>query len=244
MFRQWFFLARKIINIKSIFLICLLPSTLLAGIQITGTRIIFPGNKKEVSVSFQNSGQRPVLIQSWVEKNYKTTTEEIVPFLVTPPLLRIESNHNGILRILRTDNSFPEDRESLFWFNLQEIPEVSKEENTLQLAVISRLKLFVRPAKLDTPTSEVYAKLNWKIEQLDHRLILQVINPTPYFITLASLKINETINLSPTEMVPPFGKTSYSLNEKLSANQINRISYQVINDFGTETEIIQATLDN
>lgn len=36
----------------------------------------------------------------------------------------------------------PVDRESVFWLNVKEIPKKSAEENVLQIAVRSRIKLF------------------------------------------------------------------------------------------------------
>lgn len=45
-------------------------------------------------------------------------------------------------------NTLPQDRESLFYFNLREIPPKSSKPNTLQLALQTRIKLFYRPAPL------------------------------------------------------------------------------------------------
>ncbi|WP_219558676.1 fimbria/pilus periplasmic chaperone, partial [Klebsiella michiganensis] len=48
----------------------------------------------------------------------------------------------------------PQDRETLFWMNVKAIPSMDKSklsDNTLQLAIISRIKLYYRPAKLALP---------------------------------------------------------------------------------------------
>jgi P pilus assembly chaperone PapD len=53
------------------------------------------------------------------------------------------------LRIIdATNNQLPQDRETLFWMNVKAIPSMdkSKLDNTLQLAIISRIKLYYRPA--------------------------------------------------------------------------------------------------
>jgi P pilus assembly chaperone PapD len=53
------------------------------------------------------------------------------------------------LRIIdATNNQLPQDRESLFWMNVKAIPSMDKSklsDNTLQLAIISRIKLYYRP---------------------------------------------------------------------------------------------------
>ncbi len=42
----------------------------------------------------------------------------------------------------------PQDRESLFYFNLREIPPRSDKPNSLQLALQTRIKFFYRPQSL------------------------------------------------------------------------------------------------
>lgn len=44
--------------------------------------------------------------------------------------------------------SLPKDRETLFYFNVREIPPKSDKENVLQVALQSRLKLFYRPESI------------------------------------------------------------------------------------------------
>lgn len=49
--------------------------------------------------------------------------------------------------------ALPQDRESVYYFNLREIPPKSDKPNTLQLALQTRIKLFYRP-KAIIPTRE------------------------------------------------------------------------------------------
>lgn len=53
----------------------------------------------------------------------------------------------NILRIVGTGN-LPADHESLFWLNIKSIPSVEKRDNTLQLAIKTRIKLIYRPEAL------------------------------------------------------------------------------------------------
>jgi P pilus assembly chaperone PapD len=58
--------------------------------------------------------------------------------------------------------SLPQDKESLFWLNIKAIPSASKQENSLQIAVKTRIKLIYRPAALKASTPEEQAnKLTW-----------------------------------------------------------------------------------
>ena len=69
------------------------------------------------------------------------------------------------LRIIdATNNQLPQDRESLFWMNVKAIPSMDKSklsDNTLQLAIISRIKLYYRPGKLALPPDQAAEKLTF-----------------------------------------------------------------------------------
>jgi fimbrial chaperone protein len=83
------------------------------------------------------------------------------------------------LRIIdATNNQLPQDRETLFWMNVKAIPSMDKSklsDNTLQLAIISRIKLYYRPAKLALPPDQAAEKLRFR----RGAGTLTLINPTP-----------------------------------------------------------------
>lgn len=85
----------------------------------------------------------------------------------------------------------PQDRESLYWFNLLEIPpqpDAKNNENYLQFAVRSRLKFFFRPAGLKADPAKVAEQLQWHLESSSEP-VLAVHNPTPYHVTLSSVRL-------------------------------------------------------
>lgn len=214
-----------------------------AGIQIVGTRVIFLGDKKETSVFVHNSVGKPTLVQAWIE-SAQGEEDADVPFLITPSLLRIESDQQAVLRILRiSEENFPEDREALFWFNAKEIPEAPTGENVLQFSMTTRLKLFFRPAKLAIKVGDAYTKLSWHLSEKDQQAVLIARNPTPYFITLSALKINGQFEVPAPHMVPPFSEATYPFDKnKIPFKQIHDVSYKIINDYGVETKAINATI--
>lgn len=58
-----------------------------ASVVISGTRVIYPADAKEVSVKINNGGPSPVLLQSWIDNgdvNAKPSAIK-VPFVLTPP---------------------------------------------------------------------------------------------------------------------------------------------------------------
>jgi chaperone protein EcpD len=64
----------------------LLPLTVLAGIQLNGTRVIYPAGKREVTLGLTNRDIAPRLIQAWVDKgdNEVNPQQGMSAFIVIP----------------------------------------------------------------------------------------------------------------------------------------------------------------
>ncbi len=156
-----------------------------AAINLDRTRVIFNGSDKSVSVLLENqSKQLPYLAQVWLED---TQGEKITsPLVALPPMQRIEAGQKSQIRILQLPQAatLPKDRESLFYFNVREVPPKSDMSNVIQVAIQSRVKLFYRPAALQDQLKE-----NWQ-EQLEVFGLsdgLKLTNPTPFYITVGYL---------------------------------------------------------
>ncbi len=121
------------------------PYSVYAAIALDRTRVVFDGSEKSVSLNISNENkQLPYLAQGWIEddKGNKITS----PLTVLPPVQRVEANAKSQVKVqgLPAVNGLPQDRESLFYFNLREIPPRSDKPNTLQVALQTRIKLFYR----------------------------------------------------------------------------------------------------
>ncbi|PLM40663.1 pilus assembly protein, partial [Klebsiella quasipneumoniae] len=95
-----------------------------ASMVIDGTRIVFPGDKKEIAVRATNVGETPSLTQVWVDDGrvQNRPEKDSAPFIVLPPIVRIEPGKGQSWRLVFNGSRLPQDRESLFWFNLLDIP--------------------------------------------------------------------------------------------------------------------------
>ncbi|EPT5796927.1 fimbria/pilus periplasmic chaperone [Escherichia coli] len=148
----------------------------------------------------------------------------------------MQGKKENTLRIINaTNHQLPGDRESLFWVNVKAIPAMEKDqknENTLQLAIISRIKMFYRPTNLAMAPEEAPAMLRFRRSGSK----LTLINPTPYFITVTNMKAGNS-NL-PNTMVPPKGEVSVDITHAATGD----ISFQTINDYGALTPRIKATM--
>ena len=119
----------------------LLCANSMASVVITGTRVVYPLNAKDVSVRLNNTGTFPSLVQAWIDDgNISASPESIsVPFILSPPMFRINPAQAQTLRLVYTgEGKAPRDRETVYWLNVLEIPpkpDASAGDNTLQLAV-------------------------------------------------------------------------------------------------------------
>lgn len=139
-----------------------------ADIVISGTRIVYPQSSKDVIVNLDNRGNKPLLVQTWLDdgRDGVDPQELKLPFVITPPVSRIDPQKGQSLRITYMGSALPQDRESLFWFNVLEIPPKSKAKegenlNQLQLAFRTRIKLFFRPDGLKGTPGDAAENLKW-----------------------------------------------------------------------------------
>jgi len=173
------FKLRTIVLIVGVFTM----STGYAAISLDRTRIIYNGDEKSMALNIANeNNQLPYLAQVWLEddNHEKITTG---PLVVTPPVQRLEAGTKSQLRLMPTPgiNQLPQDRESLFYFNLREIPPKSDKANILQIALQTQVKLFYRPAAIKAEPNKV-----WQDQLVLHPEAggYRITNPTPYYITI------------------------------------------------------------
>lgn len=207
--------------------IALFSSSSLASVVLSGTRVIYPSDAKEVSVKINNVGPSPVLLQSWIDNgdpNAKPAAIK-VPFVLTPPMNRVEQGKGQTLRISYAGGSLPMDKESVFWLNVLEVPaksEAKTSENRLQMAFRTRIKLFYRPAGLQGNANDAYKTVTWNTQGGK----VQATNPTPFYVNFVNLSVNG--KKLDNAMVAP--RSSMVLN--LAGNGGNKISGSVVNDYG------------
>ncbi|UJD79348.1 molecular chaperone [Serratia rubidaea] len=223
--------------IKSVCLITALLSATpaaWAGVVVGGTRVVYDSNKREASISVRNPEKTaPYLIQSWVE-NAQTSDTRKTPFIITPPLFRLDPGQENVLRIVRTGGQLPDDKESLFWLNIKSIPASEKtDKNQLQTSVKTRIKLMYRPAGLRGNAAEAYKALTFTRQGNQ----LRVSNPTPYYIAFYSVKVGSQ-EIKEAGTVEPMNTRSWTL----PAGAGNAVSWQAINDYGGITPAEQAAL--
>lgn len=201
-------------------------SSVNAGVSIGGTRVIYDGGKKEASLSVSNPDNIPYLIQSWIET--QNDGKGKAPFIITPPLYRLDNGQQNVMRIIRAGN-LPEDKESLFWLNIKSIPSAQRKDNTLQIAVKTRIKLIYRPALLSKSTPEAQlGKLSWSRSGA----FIQVNNPTPYYVNFNEITVSGK-KVDNVTFVAPGSTARFALP---SGGNGGSVKFRIINDYGGISE--------
>jgi len=217
-----------------------------AALTVNTTRIVFDSDKRSTSVVIANPSPRPYAVQSWVN-TAKDDTDTAVPLATSPGLFRLDPGKEQMVQISRLPNKLPQDRETLFYLNVQEIPEVNPEDvNVLNIGLRTRLKLFYRPSELkDRPVDRI-GELRWSVRQGLGRVQLVVDNPTPYHYTFGRLEVStagKTEAIQAMAMAPPFGQQVYDLARIKSVNAL-QLTFTTINDYGVATPAMHKALSS
>lgn len=182
-----------------------------AAVNLDRTRVIFNDSDKSTSIVLENqSKQLPYLAQAWIEneKGDKDSTH----LIALPPIQRIEAGQKSQVRIMKLTaaDQLPKDRESLFYFNVREVPPKSDKENVMQIAIQSRVKLFYRPASIKPREGDIWQE-RLQVAQTAPGAI-KITNPTPYYITIGYLGSDEGHNFAKFDslMVAPFASENYT----------------------------------
>lgn len=202
-------------------------SSSFAGVQLSNTRVIINEARNAGSIIAKNSGAAPYVVQTWIEG---PGGEMESPFFVTPPLSRLDGGAQMSLVIRKVDGALPLDKESYYWLNVLEIPRVEKGvENTLTIAVRTRVKVFYRPSSIGT-LEDVSEVLEWGLVADGSNCQMTVKNNSAFIINFSGVEVNGTkLPLDGTGMLQPFENLSRPLS---SCDGNVEVKPSVINDYG------------
>lgn len=207
------------------------------ALTVSSTRVVFDSDKRNVSLTVANPSDKPFAVQTWVNTAADDQTTA-VPFIASPPLFRLNAGKEQQVQINGLSNTLPKDRESLFYFNVQEIPqrEVS-DGNQLNIALRTRIKLFYRPVELKSNPLNSLQDLRWSIQKVDGKPRLTVNNPSPFHVSFVRIELSangQKVNLKDTPMALPLESRTFEL-DGLKPSPGMQVNFSVITDYGGYT---------
>ena len=222
---------------------CLIPQAATAALTLSATRLVITDDKRSASLLVKNPGKEPYAAQVWVNTEADDTTTQ-VPLIPAPALFRLGAGDEQLVTVNRLPAELPTDRESLFYFNLQEVPQKSDSEtNTLRIALRTRIKVFHRPSQFKGDPTLRLKELRWHRERDQGKDYLVVDNPTPFhysFVTLQVQSAGKAHALTVAPMVAPLSSQRYPVDIPLGSDA--RLSVAAINDYGGFTEPLNLAL--
>lgn len=217
------------------------------SVRLGASRIIFDPATSGITLTVTNPQDYPMLVQSeLLSEDMKSKA----PFVVTPPLMRLDGQQSSRLRIVRTGGSYAADRETLHWLCVKGIPPKAgdawakdsanktgtkdKVSLNVQLSINNCIKLLVRPAAVKGHPDEMMAKL--RFERSGSRL--RAVNDSPFYMNISSLKVNG-MTVKDISYVAPFSAHEFSLPAGTTGG---RVEWKVVNDYGGESGPYQGNI--
>lgn len=198
-----------------------------SGVYIYGTRVIYPAAQKEVTVQLMNKGDRSALVQAWIDDgNTQTPPEKLnVPFLLTPPVVKVNGNSGQQLKIKLLNANLPQNQESLYYLNVLDIPpnaDNNAGKNKLKFALQNRIKLIYRPASVARVNKEIFSKID--IMRTNNGITVK--NNSANWLTITEIKSTVKANKATLLLAP---HASVNLPGAPAANQY---AVTLIDDYG------------
>ncbi|MDL5480147.1 fimbria/pilus periplasmic chaperone [Klebsiella quasipneumoniae] len=138
---------------------------------------------------------------------------------------RVIFDGNKVERIVAT-GALPQDKESLFWLNIKAIPSAAKVDNTLQIAIKTRIKLIYRPAAMKGASPEEQVdKLRW--QRVGNKI--QVNNPTQHVMNFNEISLSGK-KLPDVSYVLPGSTAMFDLPSGVTGGPV---TFKIINDYGS-----------
>lgn len=212
------------------------------GVSFSRNRLVYNEKDKAISIAALNHGDAPYLIQAGVSGEAGKSTA--APFLVTPPLFRLNARAQNMMRIMKVGAPLPADRESVFYFYAIAIPgqgdEVGKNMDTgekdavgakLSIAMKTILKLFYRPANLPVTIDQAHELMQFT--QQGNTVVIK--NPTPYYQSFAQLQFDGVAQDLDTResMAAPMSNLVFPVNAR-----VNTVTWSVMTDYGGATPLV------
>ncbi|QNP49466.1 fimbrial biogenesis chaperone [Diaphorobacter aerolatus] len=217
-----------------------------ASVVMQGTRVVVVEGTREKSIQFSNPSDHPFLVQVWASRTPGATEDTGLPFVVAPPVFKLEPRSGQTVRLKILPDPELADIERVYYLNFSHIPAIkaqAEEANRLILLIKSTVKIFYRPAALHEGAFDIGKRLEYRLTQEQ----LEIRNPTPFNVNINSIRVEADEGIAPVDMQPqmlaPRATARWGFRSAMHARDKARISISTVNDYGAEvTESIDTVV--
>ncbi len=210
------------------------------SIVLGASRVVMESGDEAYNLPVENRQDYPVLIETTIlDENSEAKSDK---YIVTPPLFRLDGGQKNSISIIKSNDKFPEEIESMNWLCVKSIPpsegsawiknDELKKNSSLNVNVLIKncIKLINRPGGVDNIKNASYgSELKWNIKNGN----LVVENPTPYYINFGLLTFNGK-KLTPPVFVKP--KSTFVFKDNNIKPKKGKVAWQLIDDYGALTD--------
>ncbi|WP_238530750.1 molecular chaperone [Pantoea ananatis] len=170
------------------------------------SRLIFHPGEVQIPLLLVNSGDAPVLIQTWIDGGSpeRSPGSKAFPFVALPGVFTLNKDEKKQIAVLRTELAaqLPKDRESLYWLNLYEISAVKKstlraDNDKISMALNTQLKVINRPFTDITPFAARVNAVTFQVRKKQGQFFIQAMNHSRYFFTPGKMTVTAGGNVIP-----------------------------------------------
>ncbi|WIV86800.1 fimbrial biogenesis chaperone [Proteus appendicitidis] len=209
------------------------------SIEINKDKFIFIESKNQEVIEIKNNTNSDYFIQSWIS-HYDESNNTDLPFMITPPLFKIEKDETYFLKIFKTEEIEKKEQETLYKINIKRIPSLSDQDdntNLLHISMNSIYNLIYRPISIEKNAADAYKKIEFLKNKNDEFIVN---NPTPYFITLLKVNSDGVVFIEKNKTIPPFKK----YNTKKIIKKQGLIKWKTIDQYGVEINATDKAIIN
>jgi fimbrial chaperone protein len=215
-----------------------------ASVTLPNTRVIYDGGAREQSLQFTNQDDGPSVMQVWVDSGDEHSTPKTAnaPFIVTPPVFRIEPHAGQTARLVFTGADLPQDRESVFYLNTLQVPSANAayaDQNQMMVMLRNRLKIFYRPRGIEGRPQNAADKLAFSVLEDGKRTQIAVSNASGYHVSLVGGELAcgpQTAKFS-AGMIAPRSDAQWDVKGSCPASATPaRVKVHYVDDYGAFRE--------
>ena len=217
----------------------MLVSPVYSGVMPSQSRVIFNASDRMQSLMLVNTNSYPVVVQTWADNGEGDPDVKNIPFIILPPVFRLEMGDVRGIRIVKNDTSLAQDRESLFWLNIYEMPPDTRmnKENSVLVTMNTQIKIIYRPTLVTTTPAESLAKVRCTLQS---KGLLKCSNHSANYLSVSRIRYLDKENREHTIKngmftFPPHAEVS--IHENSIADSPVRIIFTLIGDGGELTDI-------